>query len=165
MNGLRHAISEKTANNQRSDQESDDWKICRVCQDRATGYHFNAMTCEGCKVMWLLNYIFWKFGLEMTPVWMTRSKFAQAQIVRYNWICFWQNDKNAQSPPFNPVRLFLDFEQRKLTWSIYLIGSILPYGRVSFFLFSPIHPKLGSRRWNWKFREKAGYRNSVTFKL
>jgi len=24
---------------------------------------------------------------------------------------------------------------------------------------------LGSRRWNWKFREKAGYRNSVTFKL
>lgn len=49
VNGLRHAISEKTANNQRSDQESDDWKICRVCQDRATGYHFNAMTCEGCK--------------------------------------------------------------------------------------------------------------------
>jgi len=49
VNGLRHAISEKTANNQRTDQESDDWKICRVCQDRATGYHFNAMTCEGCK--------------------------------------------------------------------------------------------------------------------
>ena len=50
VNGLRHAISEKTANGQRTDQESDDWKICRVCQDRATGYHFNAMTCEGCKV-------------------------------------------------------------------------------------------------------------------
>jgi len=49
VNGLRHAISEKTANGQRTDQESDDWKICRVCQDRATGYHFNAMTCEGCK--------------------------------------------------------------------------------------------------------------------
>jgi len=45
VNGLRHAISEKN----KSDQESDDWKICRVCQDRATGYHFNAMTCEGCK--------------------------------------------------------------------------------------------------------------------
>ncbi|XP_069058790.1 nuclear receptor subfamily 1 group I member 2 [Pleurodeles waltl] len=24
-------------------------KICRVCGDQATGYHFNAMTCEGCK--------------------------------------------------------------------------------------------------------------------
>lgn len=32
-----------------NNEESDDWKICRVCQDRATGYHFNAMTCEGCK--------------------------------------------------------------------------------------------------------------------
>jgi vitamin D3 receptor len=24
-------------------------KICLVCSDKATGYHFNAMTCEGCK--------------------------------------------------------------------------------------------------------------------
>jgi len=26
-----------------------DVKICLVCSDKATGYHFNAMTCEGCK--------------------------------------------------------------------------------------------------------------------
>ncbi|CAG5100085.1 Oidioi.mRNA.OKI2018_I69.XSR.g16835.t1.cds [Oikopleura dioica] len=26
-----------------------DEKICVVCEDFATGYHFNAMTCEGCK--------------------------------------------------------------------------------------------------------------------
>lgn len=32
-----------------SSPESDDFKICVVCNDRATGYHFNAMTCEGCK--------------------------------------------------------------------------------------------------------------------
>lgn len=33
------------------EEEEDDGKpkICRVCGDRATGYHFNAMTCEGCK--------------------------------------------------------------------------------------------------------------------
>lgn len=24
-------------------------QICRVCGDKATGYHFNVMTCEGCK--------------------------------------------------------------------------------------------------------------------
>lgn len=30
-------------------ENDEDWKICRVCGDRATGYHFNAMTCEGCK--------------------------------------------------------------------------------------------------------------------
>lgn len=31
------------------DDEDDSWKICGVCNDKATGYHFNAMTCEGCK--------------------------------------------------------------------------------------------------------------------
>lgn len=24
-------------------------QVCRVCGDRATGYHFNVLTCEGCK--------------------------------------------------------------------------------------------------------------------
>ncbi|MEQ2192412.1 hypothetical protein XENOCAPTIV_011366 [Xenoophorus captivus] len=24
-------------------------RICGVCGDKATGFHFNAMTCEGCK--------------------------------------------------------------------------------------------------------------------
>lgn len=31
------------------DDDDDSWKICGVCNDKATGYHFNAMTCEGCK--------------------------------------------------------------------------------------------------------------------
>ncbi|XP_028846256.1 nuclear receptor subfamily 1 group I member 2 isoform X2 [Denticeps clupeoides] len=30
-------------------EEDEELKICQVCGDRATGYHFNAMTCEGCK--------------------------------------------------------------------------------------------------------------------
>ncbi|XP_068127071.1 nuclear receptor subfamily 1 group I member 2 [Hyperolius riggenbachi] len=32
------------------DEEDDgEPKICKACGDKATGYHFNAMTCEGCK--------------------------------------------------------------------------------------------------------------------
>uniref|UniRef100_A0A8C4RY13 Nuclear receptor subfamily 1 group I member 2 n=1 Tax=Erpetoichthys calabaricus TaxID=27687 RepID=A0A8C4RY13_ERPCA len=33
------------------DEESEDNepKVCRVCGDKANGYHFNALTCEGCK--------------------------------------------------------------------------------------------------------------------
>ncbi|XP_069034928.1 nuclear receptor subfamily 1 group I member 2 isoform X1 [Lepisosteus oculatus] len=31
------------------DDDSGEPKVCRVCGDKATGYHFNAMTCEGCK--------------------------------------------------------------------------------------------------------------------
>ncbi|KAM5124910.1 nuclear receptor subfamily 1 group I member 2-like, partial [Mantella aurantiaca] len=31
------------------DDEDGEPKICRACGDKATGYHFNAMTCEGCK--------------------------------------------------------------------------------------------------------------------
>ncbi|XP_056611448.1 nuclear receptor subfamily 1 group I member 2 isoform X2 [Triplophysa dalaica] len=30
-------------------EEDDEPKICQVCGDKSTGYHFNAMTCEGCK--------------------------------------------------------------------------------------------------------------------
>ncbi|XP_073701510.1 nuclear receptor subfamily 1 group I member 2 [Garra rufa] len=30
-------------------EEDDELKICQVCGDKSTGYHFNAMTCEGCK--------------------------------------------------------------------------------------------------------------------
>lgn len=30
-------------------EEDDGPKICQVCGDKSTGYHFNAMTCEGCK--------------------------------------------------------------------------------------------------------------------
>uniref|UniRef100_A0A8C5MJF5 Nuclear receptor subfamily 1 group I member 2 n=1 Tax=Leptobrachium leishanense TaxID=445787 RepID=A0A8C5MJF5_9ANUR len=31
------------------DDDDGEPKICRACGDKATGYHFNAMTCEGCK--------------------------------------------------------------------------------------------------------------------
>ena len=33
-------------------------ELCLVCGDRASGYHYNALTCEGCKgesVGWLLT--------------------------------------------------------------------------------------------------------------
>ncbi|XP_060732971.1 nuclear receptor subfamily 1 group I member 2 isoform X2 [Tachysurus vachellii] len=30
-------------------EEEDEPKLCQVCGDSATGYHFNALTCEGCK--------------------------------------------------------------------------------------------------------------------
>ncbi|XP_043915716.1 nuclear receptor subfamily 1 group I member 3-like isoform X1 [Protopterus annectens] len=31
------------------DEEEEENKSCAVCGDKATGYHFHAMTCEGCK--------------------------------------------------------------------------------------------------------------------
>ncbi|XP_073929334.1 nuclear receptor subfamily 1 group I member 2 isoform X1 [Castor canadensis] len=31
------------------DEEDEALQICRVCGDKANGYHFNVMTCEGCK--------------------------------------------------------------------------------------------------------------------
>ncbi|XP_029112608.1 nuclear receptor subfamily 1 group I member 2 isoform X6 [Scleropages formosus] len=39
-----HEVEENSEN-----EEEDEPKVCQVCGDRATGYHFNAMTCEGCK--------------------------------------------------------------------------------------------------------------------
>jgi len=47
----RKSRTSTTSNDSRNVQQDDDdsWKICGVCNDKATGYHFNAMTCEGCK--------------------------------------------------------------------------------------------------------------------
>uniref|UniRef100_A0A8C6YUT2 Nuclear receptor domain-containing protein n=1 Tax=Nothoprocta perdicaria TaxID=30464 RepID=A0A8C6YUT2_NOTPE len=33
----------------RGDPDAEGDKVCAVCGDRATGYHFHVMTCEGCK--------------------------------------------------------------------------------------------------------------------
>jgi hypothetical protein len=33
-------------------------ELCLVCGDRASGYHYNALTCEGCKGMFQLEVIF-----------------------------------------------------------------------------------------------------------
>uniref|UniRef100_A0A673XH37 Nuclear receptor subfamily 1 group I member 2 n=1 Tax=Salmo trutta TaxID=8032 RepID=A0A673XH37_SALTR len=42
--------SSQTSAEEEEDEEDDgEPKVCQVCGDRATGYHFNAMTCEGCK--------------------------------------------------------------------------------------------------------------------
>ncbi|NXL39310.1 NR1I3 protein, partial [Glaucidium brasilianum] len=32
-----------------SGEDTEEEKVCAVCGDRATGYHFHVMTCEGCK--------------------------------------------------------------------------------------------------------------------
>ncbi|XP_018430555.1 PREDICTED: nuclear receptor subfamily 1 group I member 2-like isoform X2 [Nanorana parkeri] len=40
---------EETSNSPGTGDDDGDPKICRACGDKATGYHFNAMTCEGCK--------------------------------------------------------------------------------------------------------------------
>nr|XP_021504256.1 nuclear receptor subfamily 1 group I member 2 isoform X2 [Meriones unguiculatus] len=40
------SVSNKSIN---ADEEDGGLQICRVCGDKANGYHFNVMTCEGCK--------------------------------------------------------------------------------------------------------------------
>ncbi len=32
-------------------------ELCLVCGDRASGYHYNALTCEGCKGKYLLFFL------------------------------------------------------------------------------------------------------------
>lgn len=47
---IQEALAWKTKENE-EDGETDDEepKACAVCGDLAKGYHFNALTCEGCK--------------------------------------------------------------------------------------------------------------------
>lgn len=31
-------------------------ELCVVCGDKASGYHYNALTCEGCKGIYLIAF-------------------------------------------------------------------------------------------------------------
>ncbi|XP_076119209.1 nuclear receptor subfamily 1 group I member 2 isoform X1 [Alosa pseudoharengus] len=50
MSEEEEQLQTKTSEEEEEDEEEDEEsKICQVCGDQANGYHFNAMTCEGCK--------------------------------------------------------------------------------------------------------------------
>lgn len=34
-------------------------ELCRICGDRASGYHYNALSCEGCKGSYTNSSIFY----------------------------------------------------------------------------------------------------------
>nr|XP_060614274.1 nuclear receptor subfamily 1 group I member 3 [Anolis sagrei ordinatus] len=60
-------------------------KTCAVCGDRATGYHFHAMTCEGCKGFFRRSVI---KGVQFTCPFtssctITKAKRRQCQACRY----------------------------------------------------------------------------------
>ncbi|KAJ8388572.1 hypothetical protein AAFF_G00132860 [Aldrovandia affinis] len=47
--GEGHLSEQEEEEEEEDDEKDEEPKVCQVCGDRATGYHFNAMTCEGCK--------------------------------------------------------------------------------------------------------------------
>ena len=52
-----------------STQASDEFdrnmpRICGVCGDKATGFHFNAMTCEGCKGFFRYTNACWSLQIH-----------------------------------------------------------------------------------------------------
>ncbi|XP_074158182.1 nuclear receptor subfamily 1 group I member 2 [Sminthopsis crassicaudata] len=49
LEGEKEAVSGLNSNDPSTEEDDGEPKVCRVCGDRATGYHFNVMTCEGCK--------------------------------------------------------------------------------------------------------------------
>lgn len=42
-------LTEQEEEEDEEDEKDEEPKVCQVCGDRATGYHFNALSCEGCK--------------------------------------------------------------------------------------------------------------------
>uniref|UniRef100_A0A3B3S7I6 Nuclear receptor subfamily 1 group I member 2 n=1 Tax=Paramormyrops kingsleyae TaxID=1676925 RepID=A0A3B3S7I6_9TELE len=46
---LRRPTDDGPEEDTSADEEDEEPKVCHVCGDQATGYHFNALTCEGCK--------------------------------------------------------------------------------------------------------------------
>lgn len=46
---LQKILSEKRRTNEMSCTKND-FGLCRICQEQATGIHYGVSTCEGCKV-------------------------------------------------------------------------------------------------------------------
>lgn len=69
---LAHHSGEDEEMKETDDDES---RACRVCGDLAKGYHFNALTCEGCK----------GFFRSAWPVWdlCTQTDSAQCFVTKY----------------------------------------------------------------------------------
>nr|XP_056709848.1 nuclear receptor subfamily 1 group I member 3 [Euleptes europaea] len=78
--------SPSTTTSSRGDTDLDgEEKICAVCGDRATGYHFHVMTCEGCKGFFRRSVI---KGVQFTchftrSCTITKAKRRQCQACRY----------------------------------------------------------------------------------
>lgn len=54
---------------------------CVVCGDKATGYHYRCITCEGCKVRWLSR------GKEFFPIyWSTCGLLPQMVWLGYTYV-------------------------------------------------------------------------------
>lgn len=58
-------------------------ELCVVCGDRASGYHYNALTCEGCKGKHLLvgDFLFVKVSLP----WLLKSLRMESSLFPDNF--------------------------------------------------------------------------------
>jgi len=54
-------------------------ELCLVCGDRASGYHYNALTCEGCKGM--VTFHVWMSGC--LDVWMSADDILILLFILY----------------------------------------------------------------------------------
>uniref|UniRef100_A0ABM5F3U2 Nuclear receptor subfamily 1 group I member 3 n=1 Tax=Pogona vitticeps TaxID=103695 RepID=A0ABM5F3U2_9SAUR len=77
--------SSTTLNHTDKDLEEEEEKICAVCGDQATGYHFHAMTCEGCKSFFRRTVL---KGFQFTCPFtrsctITKAKRRQCQACRF----------------------------------------------------------------------------------
>lgn len=57
-------------------------ELCLVCGDRASGYHYNALTCEGCKGMekWHIHRNYCEISLYKQKNWFIQSIFLSRSV-------------------------------------------------------------------------------------
>ncbi|KAJ7307395.1 hypothetical protein JRQ81_009411 [Phrynocephalus forsythii] len=85
LDGENSTLSSTALSLSDTDLVEEEEKICAVCGDRATGYHFHAMTCEGCKGFFRRTVL---KGTRSTCAFtrscaITKAKRRQCQACRY----------------------------------------------------------------------------------
>ena len=123
-----------------------------------------------CMQNWKLIQLSLKSRSRSSLIDRTIMQFSNLQSIRYK-CCKHELSFNSNRfticPPADKIRVWFF----RTIWKIFNDFKTESFTRqepINFQKFPSIRQKLGSRRWNWKFREiffKVGCRTSVTFKL
>lgn len=65
-------------------------ELCRICGDRASGYHYNALSCEGCKGGWPLSRCCITVYCRFLAIWYKTAASRNSILALYKEFTVWR---------------------------------------------------------------------------
>ena len=62
-------------------------QLCAICNDRATGKHYGAFSCDGCKVIYLLYFLHFKLTNIIILIYNLQGFFRRSVRKNHQYTC------------------------------------------------------------------------------